>query len=178
LLVVVGIPDDTTRVLEPSERLRIAVRTSGGDNETFDLSAIICDGAFMACHEVGVVMQSGHRVGELFSVLNAVPARTYLPSFGGEIAGVYVFDPEKVDAAVLQLRSQPSVKSAERDGFAAFPAPSRFGTRGGLPLDFRPVVAHDGVLQARPGDTVIVRYTQPDSLVLELPTIIPPPQSS
>ena len=105
-----------------------------------------------------------------------MPARTYRVSFGGEIASAYVFDPAKVDGAVLQLRSQPGVKSAERSAVAAFPAPRRFGTRGGLPLDFRSVVAHDGVLQAQPGDTVIVRYTQPDSSVLELPTIIPPSQ--
>jgi hypothetical protein len=120
-------------------------------------------------------MKEGHHILETFSLLNAVPARVSTVSFGGELGGVYVFEPDKVPEAVSKLKSHPAVKSAERSSFAAYPPPRKWGLRGGLPLDFRAVISRDGVLQARSNDTVRVQYQQPDSSIIELRLAIPEP---
>jgi hypothetical protein len=114
-------------------------------------------------------------MSELFSILNSVPARVYLVIFSGKIGAVFVFHPERVPDAVRQLGSHPAVESAERSAYAAFPAPRKWPLEGGLPLDFRPIMPRDGVLQSQPGDTVLIRYAQPDSTALELRFTIPVP---
>jgi len=173
LLVVFGVPEDTTRILPPHARLKLDLTTSAGDAESFDLAPIVCDDRTLACHNAAVVMNDGRHVRELFSLLNAVPARVRLILFGGESGAIFVFHPEKVPDAIRQLAAHPAVESAERTAFAEFPAPQKWGTRGGLPLDFQPAVRSDGVLQGQPGDTVAVRYTQPDSSFLELKFVLP-----
>lgn len=175
VLIITGVPQDTTRVQPPNARLRLELATSAGDVEPFDLSPIVCDEFTLACHIVDVVMKDGRHVGELFSLLNSVPARVYLVAFAGELGSVYVFHPERVPDAVRQLGSHPAVESAERSAFAAFPPPRKWPLQGGLPLDVRPVGPRDGVLQGQPGDTLTVRYAQPDSSVLELRFTIPVP---
>lgn len=175
LLVVVGAPQDTNIVLPPSGRLQLDVLTSAADAESFDLSPILCDDFYLACHEIGIVMKDGAHLRDLFSLLNAVPARVSSTAFNGELGAAFVFAPERAPTAVEEIRKHPLVKTAERSQVAAFPPPRRWGLRGGLPLDFRPVSAHDGALQGQPGDTIRVRYTQPDSSILEFTFAIPVP---
>ncbi|MGH7637555.1 MAG: hypothetical protein ACREOK_07875 [Gemmatimonadaceae bacterium] len=175
LLVVAAAPQDTTRVLTPNERLKLDLTTSTGDAESFELGPIVCDDYQMACHYLDVLMKDGRHVKELFALLNVVPARVEQASFGGEIGGIFVFHPERASAAVRQLEQHPAVRAAERSHFAAFPVLRKWGQYGGLPLDFREIMPGDGILQAQPGDTVEVRYQQPDGSTLELTVTIPNP---
>lgn len=175
LLVVAAVPKDTTVIQPPHFRLQLELTTTSGDIESFNLTPIICDEFTLSCHHIGVVMKEGHHIRETFSLLNAVPARVSMDIFGGELAGVYVFEPDNVPEAASKLRSHPAVKSAERTHAGVDPPPPKWALNGGLPLDFRPVISRDGVLQARPNDTVTVRYQQPDSSIIELRLAIPEP---
>lgn len=174
LLVVFAVPQDTIVVEPPHVRLQLELTSTSGDIESFNLSTEVCD-AFTFCHGVGVVMKDGHHIRETFSLLNAVPARVSTVSFGGELAGVFVFEPNNTPEALSKLKSHPAVKSADRSIVAAQPPPRRSNLRGGLPLDFRPVISRDGVLQTRPNDTVTVKYHQPDSTIIELRLVVPEP---
>ena len=173
LLVINGVPRDTSRVLPPYSRLRLALTTSAGDSESFELSPIVADYTF-AFHIVAIVMKEGHHVAELFSLLDSVPARIYLVLSEGRAGAAYVFQPERIAAALTQLQLATNVQSAEQSRFAPSP-PRTWSLEGGLPLDFSPVAARDGVLQAQPGDTAVMRYVQPDSSMVELKVTIPVP---
>ena len=175
LLVVVGVPVDTTQILPPHGRLRLELNTSAGDAEVFDVGPIVCDATSLACHDLSLTMKDGHTVWEVFDVFNPTPARPYAVAISDRVAGVFVFHPERVDAAIRSLNQHPAVQVAERSHFAVSPPPRKWGLRGGLPLDFRPPVAMDGVFQGLPGDTVTVRYSQPDGSLLTLEFLIPQP---
>jgi hypothetical protein len=175
LLVVFAVPQDTTVIPPPHFRLQVELTTTSGDIESFNLTPIICDEFTLSCHHIGVVMKEGHHIRETFSLLNAIPARVWWVGFGGELAGVYVFEPDNVPEAVSKLTSYPAVKSAARNHAGADPPPPKWTLDGGLPLDFRPVISRDGVVQARPNDTVTVKYHQPDSTIIELRLVVPEP---
>jgi hypothetical protein len=176
LVLISGVPHDTNQILPPNDRLRLELSSSAGETESFDQSPIICNDETLACHGVDILLNDGWNVRDLFQLLNSIPARVYLTVFAGQGGSVFVFHPERVADAISQLKSQPAVKSAERWSYAADPPAKKWPLLGGLPLDFRPIVVNDGVVQAQPGDTITVRYyTKPDSNFVELRFTLPVP---
>ena len=173
LLVIVGVPVDTTRILPANARLRLELSTSAGDQETFDLGPIVCDATTLACHDVSLTMKEGRTVWEVFGVINATPARPYVVAISNRVAGIFVFQPERSGALVQSLNREAAVQVAERTRFADSPPPRKWALRGGLPLDFGSPVSMDGTLQAQPGENVVVRYTQPDGSMLSVQFTVP-----
>jgi hypothetical protein len=171
LVVVTAIPIDTVSRPGSSERVRLYLRSDAGDSETIDLGPRLCGPPATAydCTSLSILLKDGHRATDLQPVLASIPARLWLVSISGLLAGVRVFDRDRVDGAMRLLASQPAVRAVERDspGWTDTPPLAAFAElSGALPLDFAQPVRGDGTLQSRPGDTLRVSYRQPDGTTL------------
>jgi len=181
LVAVSGLPADTSYRLGARDQIPVNITSSGGDTESVELSPLVCGSppTVYACQELDLEMDSGYQAQQLRPVMDQIPARFILVSVTGQDAGIWVFDPARLNDAISILARQPHVRYVGPTGIGAVAGGSGGGgstapdLEGALPLDFVRVVPRDGHLQARSGDTLTVTYSQPNGTQLTSQFVIP-----
>lgn len=182
LLRVTAAPKDTSFRLAPNQRLRARVMTSAGDDEEVLFAPQLCDGDYL-CHSLVVGMQEGHDVRSLDPFVASLPARFHLSVVVAQsgdtvhvstrFATISVYDPADVPAVSRDVRRRPGVAYVERNGVGWIGPPIRWRVLALRPADRTPIVPGDGAIQYRSGDTITVRYVQPDGSILEASAVAP-----
>lgn len=179
----------TTRALDPAfratadTRLRVDVRSSSGDVEQAFFKKRLCwDGLghdARVCEEIIVAMEEGYHVQDLHSRLRALPGRyTTSPSIGW-FAGIQLFG-IGFEGATRKVRSWPGVRYVEQVASVplmseTMPAEQWVGglLEANMMLDVVTPVIGNGKIELLEGDTVTVRYIQPDSSVYTKSYVFP-----
>jgi len=181
LVAVSGLPADTSYRLGARDRIPVNITSSGGDTESVELSPYVCGApaTMYACQELSLEMDSGYQAQGLRPAMDKIPARFILVSVTGQDAGIWVFDPARLNDAIGILARQRGVRYVGPASlFSVGGGSGGSGSispelEGALPLDFLRVAPHDGHLQTRSGDTLTVSYSQPNGTRLSGQFVIP-----
>ena len=164
-------------------RLRVDLRSSSGDIEEAFFQKTICETEpghdARRCHQLFVAMEEGSHVQNLHSRLRTLPGRyTTSPSIG-RFAGIQLFDISYEDAS-RKVRGWPGVRYVEPSGaiyppWLTIPVDQWLGgvLESNTMLDVVTPVIGNGKLELLEGDTVTIRYTQPDSSIYTKSYVLP-----
>lgn len=138
-------------------RVRVRVRTTGGDEEQIDL--LPASGPLP--RQLVVSMRAGEHLASLRARMSA--ARLRFGSFGitGENGLLHVVDGDPA-AALARVRDWPEVRSAAPNAVINMDGASSATVVGTLPMDEADPVAGNGTLELRPGETAAVEYRSAD----------------
>lgn len=168
---VSAIPVDRSYILGPTERIPVVVSTAGGDREELLLGPMLCpiQGVRYVCTELTVVSDRGAPPEPLAQAAASVGAKIFFPricsSLTGEcgawntgIAYVQVAAESQLSPVTDVLRWVPRVRGVARTQMGeALLAPNPYPVEGYFELvDQTVVTQHDGIIQAPPGDSVLV----------------------
>jgi hypothetical protein len=175
---------EPTFVVSNRDRFEIHVSSSSGDQELAILGRGVCgntdDGSLRTCHEIVLQVKAG------FSLVDVYPAVRSMGRYGrtsaSRYANVRLFGVSE-QQAIGRLSRHPLVGSAELN-WIGFPGiegidPTQVANRAlaaQLKIDARPPVKHNGILEGRLGDTIEVRYHQPDGSAFVRMTLLLPSQ--
>jgi hypothetical protein len=174
LAVIEAVPSDASLHLGTTERLRLDVITTAGDEESFGFMGYLCGPR--DCTGLTISMKAGHSAAEIAAIVYRLNARLYFESLNGQLGGVRVLDPWRVERVMQELRNYPGLATVNHDELACI-APCTLPAShviAAIPVDFEPVVPHDGVLQMGAGQTIVFRYSQPDGGLLNYVVRIAP----
>ncbi len=160
-----------TQALKEHERIEVDVTVSSGDSEAVLLHTLYSRPGPRDRTLVVVVMKDGHSITEIDHLVPSEQGRWFLRPASLTFGSIRVFVLEDVDGLINVLKPHPRVAEVFQD-MIGFPGidPLPDVTRevfGALPLDRGPPQASDGFIRYLPGDTVTVRYRQPDGTVLQ-----------
>jgi hypothetical protein len=176
VLVVMGAPTDTAFRLPENARLRVEIETSGGDSEDFAFQRKICSPGDRDCTGLSIVMKDGHHANELRAAFDGRIARLYSVSVSGRFAGIRVFDIRSLNPTMDMLSKNSTIESVSPHGFGVIiggPSLAYSHVLASLPLDYQAPRQRDGVIQSGSGQTITVRYEQPDGTSLVLSEVLP-----
>jgi hypothetical protein len=177
VLTIVGHPADTSFRLRYGQRVHVEIAVSNGDRESADLYRSWCPvrerGARFHCFQFSVYTGDSLPVWDLGPGLASVGARLFdlgACSASGcwsdpHIGEVIVFSPDGLIPVAKLTAATPGVLFVELDGPYACvdlcPPLPEWDLEQPLLVDSGTVVPHDGTVQMRSGDTVVVSYAQP-----------------
>lgn len=165
-------------------RLPLAVRTSAGDAEQATFKKALCgrdpDRAPWICDEIVIDMDEGFSVQDLHPRLRDLEGRYTTPPSIGRFAGVHLFA-ISLDDAIRTVSRWPGVKRVEPSFVFQAPWSTRpwdewLGRALGasIKLDVASPIVGNGIIELLEGDTLTVRYVQPDSTVYTKSFYFPP----
>ncbi len=183
LVYVEGVPADAAFRLEVGRRVPIEVTASSGDREAVGLYRRYCPftdriqfGHF-DCFRFVIYMQIGTDARTLARQVAAIGGRFDLISATGGIGGVTLFAPDGLIQSARSARSWPGVAHVTLSSEMCAPStpacPGWSALELPLPVDTGAAVQGDGVLQVRPGDTLVASYRQPSGALLQALAVVP-----
>lgn len=160
VLTITGQLAPEAPAFEEPDRLAIQLSLNTGDAEVVHLSRHFCYPGPRDCSSLSVGMRTGRTIAELDEVIRDV-ARWWNACPSQTCGGLRVFDPRRVDHLLATLEMHPATNAVSRDalrfGGDEPTDPSRFLVAA-HPLDTGVPVPYDGVIQAAPGDTLLLTY--------------------
>lgn len=177
-VVLLAVPTDSTFSLELDQRVPVDVVASSGDHEEVGLYNVLCPtrqrlpGHFQ-CFLLDVSMEAGHDATEIASELQAAGGRFLFISATGWFAQLVFFSPVDPVGRALRARSWPGVATVELPPLGCVFGPACPSLTAPLAVAGGAASQGDGVLQIRPGDTVVVSYRQPDGSALRTQLVAP-----
>lgn len=164
-------PTDRSFRLSAHRRVPVEVVVSSGDVEVARLFRTFCpardrsEGYF--CHSFTFVLRAGHHVDDLEERVRGLGGRYRSKAFSGNFADVYVFDHTRLVRTARKVESWPEVAYANLDyPFYSDLSPSHSLLSIVLPVESGAARSGDGIVQLQSGDTVSVRYAQPNGTTL------------
>ena len=171
VMEISAIPADQNYILGANERIRVVVGTEGGDREELMLGPKICpvDEIRYFCTRLTVLSEQGVRPEPLAEAAAYLGAKIFFPricsSLTGDcgdwdtgVADVQVADFSQLQTAASVLRWVPEVRAVGRSvsgtlqmGPPSYPVVGYFAL-----VDQTAVAQEDGVIQAPPGDSILV----------------------
>lgn len=182
ILSVNAYPADTAFRLDRDRRVRVEVSVSSGDIESVGLYREFCPPRERRpqfnCFMFLLAMRTGYAAAEVADEVAAIGGRISSVSPSGTIIGVTLFDPSNLVAHARRARSWTGVAFTDlgwSGGAPDLPSPPPFRSWLMLPVpvDTGVAVAGDGIVQLRSGDTVSVRYRQPEGGMLGSQVSVP-----
>jgi hypothetical protein len=185
IMYINGVPADSSFRLESGRRVPVEISVSSGDRESAGLYRTWCPPRprrpYFHCFRFSIGMESGIDVRTLSQRVGGIGGRWEHIYSGGWLAEVTLFYPDAVRGA-QRARSWPGVKFTEL--FWPGSGAPQSGPDPGPPIpvwkltvpvlvDTGTAVPHDGTMQVRSGDTVVVLYRQPAGGVLEARGTVP-----
>ena len=177
-----GYPADTAFRLSAHERVAVDISVTSGDREKVGLYRRFCPardvGTPFSCFQFIIGMQSGSDVRSLASAIEAMGGRFSFPPLSGIFGSITLLSVHNdLVSRVRAVRAWPSVAYTE----LVFPfcAPDSPGCLHlsdlmlPVAVDTGTVVPGDGTIEARSGDTIVVRYQQPTGAMLEARRVVP-----
>ena len=166
----------------PAGRSVIIVTTSGGDTELQPLYLFIClDDAHReyVCNSFSVGLRPGSDARSLISSLSTFSPTVTSMAIDSSSIGLFI-EQGDVFEAMARAKRWPGARWVTPSGIFPPPGPPRSETALSIPrtVAYMPiipeaVVPHDGVLQARPGDSVWVRYSGDPRQSVERVIVLP-----
>lgn len=159
---------DTLYALAPDAYVPVTLTTPGGDEEVIRLEPSICGDAvhgYWDCRSGYYSVRNGESARILEERVRALNARVSLILLGDSTtAFVYFLGPER-NARLATIASWAEVWRTGKNGISVIGGAGMLepalALGMGLPYELGPVVQRDGVVQAAPGTTVMLRYVQP-----------------
>ncbi len=177
VLTIVSHPADTSFRLQYGQRVHVEIAVSNGDRESSDLYRSWCPvrerGAHFRCFDFTVSTGDSLNVWNLAPGLASVGARLHdlgVCSASGcwsdpHLGNVIVFSPDDLIPVAKITGATPGVLLVELNGPYACvdvcPPLPEWDLERPVFVDSGAVVPHDGTVQMRSGDTVMVSYAQP-----------------
>ena len=181
IIYLVGFPRDTSFRLAATQRVPVEVAVSSGDREEAGFYRAFCPPrerqGLYNCFAFIILMDEGRDARDLGSHVAAMGGRFHIVSVSGRVAGVTLFDPRDLVERARRARSWLGVAYTELS-FAGCQTPgcaSRSHLMVPVPVDTGAAAMGDGVVQVRPGDTVVVVYHQPFGGTVEARRVVPSP---
>lgn len=167
----------------------VEVRVSSGDAEQATLKKALCgpkpdgwDPWF--CDGIIVDMKEGFSVAGLYPRLSGLEGRYTTPPSIGHFAGIQLFGVSLTDA-MRTVSRWPGVRRVEPSGVFRHPSNTMpmdewvgRSLLASLKLDVTSPVIGNGTIELAEGDTITVRYVQPDSMVYTKSFIFAPRPAS
>lgn len=188
ILTVAAFAADPSFRATAHTELPFELRSSSGDAESVSFTKALCsespDQGAQACDRITVYMRDGFNVQDLHSRLRTLEGRYTTSPTIGWFAGIQLFGISIADAT-RQVRGWPGVRdvgpvSVFYPPGSTLPWDEWVGRtlRADTKLDVRSPIVGNGTLELLEGDTVTVRYLQPDSSVYTKAFFFPPRPSS
>jgi len=174
---------DTSIHIRDEDRVSVSVTTTSGDVESVDLEREVC-GVGSLCAGFSVAMRPGLSVETLYphmaqfpyggfveadQVSERLPARiTRIASFDRRFGVGYVWRKVDMPRFISLLQDADGVESVQRGGLGCGGTcpPWHSFVAGYRPLDDRAPRSNNGWIEAHPGDTITISYSQPSGAVL------------
>jgi hypothetical protein len=177
-LVVYGVPADLSFEMRSNERLQITVTTSDSDQETLELSSLVCHddaGNRFVCNEFVFGVSESSQVDQLAPLVEQLPARIGYVSLNHRDASVRLLSGE-LDQAMRRATLWPDVVYVQRN-----PVGTLTGTNflqsgfasGALAVDAGTHRSGDSRLQVSSGTRLTLTYQQPTGESLSAEVVVP-----
>lgn len=176
-LVVQAVPDPKLAApIQATDRTSVQIRSSKGDADTLELRPRVCrlnDGSKYLCDTFYIAMTAGHHVAEVASHLQQVHGVFSRVLGGGEHASIRILQGD-LQSAMSQAALWPGVRLVELSGIGCIANVTGCGDglEGALAIAFGDQETGDGLLRVEPGDTLTIKYGQPDGNSLERSIVI------
>jgi hypothetical protein len=172
------VPDAAFRAAAHSD-FPFEVRSSSGDLELASLRKTICgpdeEGGRWLCDEIAVFMREGRSVLDIYPHVKAMNGRLRAISPTLRSAAIPLFGRTPLDVAVSTASRWPGVDHATYSyvGFQDGDGHVARIISASVKLDLTAPIVGNGVLEANEGDTITVKYVQPDGSLLTQDWILP-----
>lgn len=166
----------------PAGRAVISIEASNGDMELQPLYSFVCQddtAREYVCNTISVGLRRQSHTDHVISSLSAFSPIVTRIAIDSSSMSIFI-QQGNVFAAMAQAERWPGARWVTPSGIFPPPGPPRSETALSIPrtVAYMPivpeaVVPHDGVLQARPGDSIRVRYDTGQGQAVEAVMVLP-----